>query len=176
MPESVPVSVTEPRFDPALLQLAGSRNLAALAALKRGGRPQLSMVNYALAVQGDTVTARVSVVDGRAKVANLRRRPECCLYLLDLKNPYRYLEVRGNARIEADYDYAFATNDFVVAVWNDAHNAADCPTIDAYRQDILDGTAEGTANDPTRPAPNNACPPTFGNTDIRGGSYADPTP
>ena len=75
-----------------------------------------------------------------------------------------------------DYDYAFATNDFVVAVWNDARNAADCPAIDAYRQQILDGTAAGTADDPTRPAPNNVCPATFGNTDIRGGSYLDPTP
>ncbi len=75
-----------------------------------------------------------------------------------------------------DYDYAFATNGFVVAVWNDARNAADCPLIDAYRQDIVDGDAAGVASDPTRPAPNNQCPPTFGNTDIRGGSYADPTP
>src|SRR6266536_3022222 len=72
-----------------------------------------------------------------------------------------------------DYDYAFATNGFVVAVWNDARNAADCPLIDAYRQDIVDGDAAGVASDPTRPAPNNQCPPTFGNTDIRGGSYAD---
>ena len=28
--------------------------------------------------------------------------------LLDLKNPYRYLVVRGNARIEPDDDYSFA--------------------------------------------------------------------
>jgi hypothetical protein len=75
-----------------------------------------------------------------------------------------------------DYDYAFATNDAVLAVWNDARNAADCAVIDAYRQDILDGTAAGDATDPTRPAPNNDCPDTFGNTDIFGGSYADPTP
>jgi hypothetical protein len=75
-----------------------------------------------------------------------------------------------------DYDYAFATNDAVLAVWNDARNAADCPAIDAYRQDVADGTAAGEATDPTRPAPNNQCPPTFGNTDIFGGSYADPTP
>jgi hypothetical protein len=75
-----------------------------------------------------------------------------------------------------DYNYAFATNDFVAAVWNDARFAADCPAIDAYRQQIVDGTAAGTADDPTRPAPNNVCPATFGNTDIWGGSYADPTP
>jgi hypothetical protein len=75
-----------------------------------------------------------------------------------------------------DYDYAFATNDFVVAVWNDARNAADCPAIDAYRQEVVNGTAEGVSTDPTRPAPKNDCPATFGNTDIWGGSYADPTP
>jgi len=75
-----------------------------------------------------------------------------------------------------DYDYAFATNDFVVAVWNDARFAADCPKIDAYRQQVVDGTAAGTSTDPTRPAPNNDCLSTFGNTDIWGGSYSDPTP
>jgi hypothetical protein len=75
-----------------------------------------------------------------------------------------------------DYDYAFATNDAVLVVWNDARDAADCPEIDAYRQEIVNGTAEGVSTDPTRPAPNNECPSTFGNTDIFGGSYADPTP
>ena len=75
-----------------------------------------------------------------------------------------------------DYNYAFATNAFVVAVWNDARNAADCPAIDAYRQAIADGNATSSSTDPLRPAPNNQCPATFGNTDIWGGSYADPTP
>ena len=74
-----------------------------------------------------------------------------------------------------DYDYAFATNNFVVAAWNDARNAADCEDIDAYRQDIVDGDAAGEADDPTRPAPQQDCLETFGNTDIFGGSYADPT-
>ncbi|MFL5981252.1 MAG: sialidase family protein [Gaiellaceae bacterium] len=75
-----------------------------------------------------------------------------------------------------DYNYAFATNDFVVAAWNDARNAAVCPAINAYRQDIVNGTAAGGASDPTRPAPQQQCPATFGNTDIFGGSYSDPTP
>jgi hypothetical protein len=75
-----------------------------------------------------------------------------------------------------DYNYAFATNDSVVAAWNDARNAADCPAIDAYRQKILDGTATSASDDPSRPAPATDCPATFGNTDIWGGSFADPTP
>jgi hypothetical protein len=75
-----------------------------------------------------------------------------------------------------DYDYVFATNDYAVATWNDARNAADCPAIDAYRQAVVDGTAAGDATDPNRPAPQQDCPATFGNTDIFGGSYPDPTP
>jgi hypothetical protein len=85
----------------------------------------------------------------------------------------------ANALIDeflGDYDYAFATNDGALLVWNDARNAADCPAIDAYRQDVVNGTAEGVSTDPTRPAPQQDCPATFGNTDIFGGSYADPTP
>ena len=69
-----------------------------------------------------------------------------------------------------DYDYAFATNAFAVLVWNDGRNAADCPAIDAYRQSLVDGTPG------TRPAPQQDCAPNYGNTDIYGGSYADPTP
>jgi hypothetical protein len=89
----------------------------------------------------------------------------------------------ANALIDeflGDYDYAFATRGGVVAVWNDARNAADCPAIDAYRDDVADGTAAGVSTDPTRPAPEQDCPATpgkdFGNTNIYGGSYADPTP
>jgi hypothetical protein len=69
-----------------------------------------------------------------------------------------------------DYDYAFATNAFAVLVWNDGRNAADCPAIDAYRQSLVDGTPG------TRPAPQQDCLANFGNTDIYGGSYADPSP
>ena len=75
-----------------------------------------------------------------------------------------------------DYDYAFATNSYAIATWTDARNAADCPAIDAYRQQDADGTAAGDATDPTRPAPQQDCQPTFGNTDIFSGSFPDPTP
>jgi hypothetical protein len=69
-----------------------------------------------------------------------------------------------------DYDYAFASRAGVAAVWNDARNAADCPAIDTYRESFVGGPAA------PRPAPNNDCPPTFGNTDIFGGFFPDPTP
>jgi hypothetical protein len=70
-----------------------------------------------------------------------------------------------------DYVYAAATRTYGVAVWNDTRNADDCPAVDAYHADQRDG---GT--DATRPSPGVQCAPRFGNTDIFGGSYADPTP
>jgi hypothetical protein len=69
-----------------------------------------------------------------------------------------------------DYNYAVATRDFGAAAWNDVRNAAVCPAINAYRQDVVDGTA-GAA-----PAPLTDCPATFGNTDIYSSAAADPTP
>jgi len=74
------------------------------------------------------------------------------------------------AEFLGDYNYAVATNSFGSAVWNDVRRAADCPAIDAFRQSIVNGA-------PTAPpAPEQDCPATFGNSDIFGGSFADPTP
>lgn len=69
-----------------------------------------------------------------------------------------------------DYVYAIATNDYAAAVWNDVRFAADCPAIDAWRASLQVGAPIPT------PRPNVDCPPTFGNGDIFGGSWADPTP
>jgi hypothetical protein len=69
-----------------------------------------------------------------------------------------------------DYVYAVATRAYGAGVWNDVRNAADCPPIDAWRMSLR------TGEDVAKPAPNNDCPPTFGNSDIFGGSYPDPTP
>jgi hypothetical protein len=74
-----------------------------------------------------------------------------------------------------DYVYAVATNSYGSAVWNDARNAADCPAIDAWRAAAQAAIQNGTTV-PAKPAPQQACPATFGNTDIFGGTYADPTP
>lgn len=69
-----------------------------------------------------------------------------------------------------DYNYAASTRDFAAPVYVDVRNAADCPAVDAYRQSLADGSPIA------KPAPNSDCPATFGNTDIFGGSFADPTP
>jgi hypothetical protein len=74
------------------------------------------------------------------------------------------------AEFLGDYVYAAATRQYGAAVWNDARNAADCPAIDAWRLSNITG---GTL---ARPAPEQACPAAFGNSDIYGGTYPDPTP
>ena len=74
------------------------------------------------------------------------------------------------AEFLGDYVYAVATKSYGSAVWNDVRNAADCSPIDAWRISVETGGSV------PRPAPAQDCPANFGNSDIYGGSYADPTP
>jgi PPOX class probable F420-dependent enzyme len=77
---------------------------ATLATLGKNGGPQLTEVWF-LFEDGEVKT---SLNDSRLKTKNLAARPQCSLFILDLANPFRYLDVRGTARIEPDDDYAFA--------------------------------------------------------------------
>jgi hypothetical protein len=99
------------------------------------------------------------------------------------------------AEFLGDYVYAAATRTYGAAVWNDVRNAADCPAVDVYRQALHDeavatgaqtaeaeepgdsGLPEQGADDPAvAPDVQQVCPATFGNSDIFGGGYPDPTP
>ncbi len=74
-----------------------------------------------------------------------------------------------------DYVYAVATNTYGAGVWNDMRNGSDCPAIDSWRAAAQIAFANGTTI-PTKPAPQQDCPATWGNSDIYGGSFLDPTP
>jgi PPOX class probable F420-dependent enzyme len=78
--------------------------VASLATIGRDGFPQLTEIWFLL----EDGELKLSLNTSRIKTRNLQERPQCSLLVLDLQNPYRYLEVRGNARIEPDDDYAFA--------------------------------------------------------------------
>jgi hypothetical protein len=99
------------------------------------------------------------------------------------------------AEFLGDYVYAAASRTYGAAVWNDVRNAADCPEVDAYRQELHDlavETGQQTA-EPEEPrgaalregaatqerefgeAPDvqSVCPDNFGNSDIYGGAWAN---
>jgi len=78
--------------------------VATLATIGGNGLPQLTEVWFL----HDDGELKLSLNNSRLKTRNLTKRPQCSLLLLDLQNPYRYLEVRGTAKLEADDDYAFA--------------------------------------------------------------------
>jgi PPOX class probable F420-dependent enzyme len=78
--------------------------VATLGTIDGHGFPQLTEVWF-LYEDGEV---RISLNDSRLKTRHLMKRPHCSLLVLDLANPYRYLEIRGTARIEPDDDYAFA--------------------------------------------------------------------
>ena len=102
------------------------------------------------------------------------------------------------AEFLGDYVYAAATRTYGAAVWNDVRGAADCPAVDAYRQALHSEAlaAGGPVAEPEEPRgkedaghhevtqePEAVSPPvqqvcggTFGNSDIFGGTYIDPTP
>ncbi|HWH21432.1 MAG TPA: PPOX class F420-dependent oxidoreductase [Solirubrobacterales bacterium] len=77
---------------------------ATLATLGKDGGPQLTEVWFLF----EDGKVRTSLNDSRLKTKNLVARPRCSLFILDLANPFRYLDVRGTAKVEPDDDYAFA--------------------------------------------------------------------
>ena len=78
--------------------------VATLATVGADGRPQLSAVWFL----ADDDTVRVSLNTSRQKTKNLTNNGAATLFILDTANPARYLELRGDATVVADPDYAFA--------------------------------------------------------------------
>ena len=77
---------------------------ATLGTVGPDGRPQLTEVWFL--AEGETVALSLST--SRQKTKNLMANPAASLFLLDLANAYRYVELRGDAEISADDDYSFA--------------------------------------------------------------------
>jgi PPOX class probable F420-dependent enzyme len=134
MPTRPTPAVDPAPLDPALVALARARNLGTLAAVKKDGRPQLSMVNFALDPEGRT--ARVSVVDGRAKVANLRRDPRASL-LVTSGDGWSYAVLEGDADFSP---VASATDDATVEELVELYRTIrgeDHPDWDDYREAMV---------------------------------------
>jgi PPOX class probable F420-dependent enzyme len=76
---------------------------ATLATLEPDSQPQMSEIWFLY----DDGEVRLSLNTARRKTQNLMAREMCTLMILDLDNPFRYVEVRARARIEPD-DGTFA--------------------------------------------------------------------
>lgn len=78
--------------------------VAVLATIAPDGRPQQSAVWFL----ADGETVRISLAASRQKLKNLQANPAVGLTILDLVNPFRYLELRGDAEVVPDADRSFA--------------------------------------------------------------------
>jgi PPOX class probable F420-dependent enzyme len=77
------------------LGFARSHRNAVLITLKRDGRPQSSNISYVL---GDDDLLRISVTDGRAKTANIRRDPRVSLHV-NRDDFWAYVVLEGEASL-----------------------------------------------------------------------------
>ena len=82
----------------ALIDLIRAHDHGVLATIRRDGRPQLSTVNYAFDAR--TEILRVSITDGRAKTANLRRDPRAALHVSS-PDGWSYAVADGPAELSA---------------------------------------------------------------------------
>ena len=78
--------------------------MATFATVGLDGYPQLSEVWFL--AEDDTI--RLSLNSSCEKTKNIVRHPACTLFILDLANTTRYLELRADALVEPDDDYRFA--------------------------------------------------------------------
>ena len=77
------------------MEFVADRKHGVLATLKSDGRPQLSNILYHV---GDDGVIRISVTDGRAKTANLRRDPRASLHVTR-DDFYAYVVVEATAEL-----------------------------------------------------------------------------
>src|SRR5437868_3294442 len=80
-------------------------DVAMLSTVGGDGFPQVTAVWFLLDDDGEV---KLSLNASRQKTKNLRRHPECTLFILDRSNPHRALEIRARAELTPDDEYAFA--------------------------------------------------------------------
>jgi PPOX class probable F420-dependent enzyme len=76
---------------------------ATLTTVDAKGRPQSTAVWYLVDEDG---SLKGSITDDRQKYKNLKRNPNCTLFIIDPSNPWKTLEIRAEAQLAADPDKA----------------------------------------------------------------------
>lgn len=96
--------MTAPRIPDSHLDLATNSPVGILTTNGADGRPQTTALWFLY----DEGKIRISLNTARQKTKNLLRDPKVTFFLIDLANPFRTLEIRGDASVEPDDNYAFA--------------------------------------------------------------------
>ncbi|MET8267836.1 PPOX class F420-dependent oxidoreductase [Micromonospora arida] len=118
----------------ALSDLVAGRSMGVLATIKRDGRPQLSTVLYSF--DRDAGLIRVSVTDGRAKTANLRRDPRASFHVSS-EDGWAYAVVEGRAELTPPAtQHDDETVEELVALYRGL--SGEHPDWDEYRQAMVD--------------------------------------
>lgn len=117
----------------AALTWAADRDDGVLITIRRDGRPQSSDITYRV-VDG---VFEISVTDGRAKTANLRRDPRAVLHVTD-RSSWSYLSFDGTVTLTppartVDDDVADALVEYYRVVAGREH-----PDWDEYRRAMVD--------------------------------------
>ncbi len=115
------------------LDWAGERSHAVLITIRRDGRPQSSDISYRL-VDG---VFEISLTDGRAKTANLRRDNRSVLHLTEI-SAWSYLSFDGTVELSAT---TTATDDATADALVEYYRAVagqDHPDWAEYRQAMVD--------------------------------------
>jgi len=79
--------------------------IVTLATIGPDGFPQVTAVWF---LAEDDGTVKLSLNTARQKTRNLQHHPDATLFFVDPANPYRTLEIRAQANVSPDPDYAFA--------------------------------------------------------------------
>lgn len=95
--------MTTPEIPDSHKGLLGAQ-VGVLGTIGASGRPQLSATWFL--AEGETV--KISLNTSRQKVKNLLANPKVSFMIIDPASPYKYVELRGDAEIIPDADYAFA--------------------------------------------------------------------
>jgi PPOX class probable F420-dependent enzyme len=114
------------------LDFARAHRQGVLTTVKRDGRPQLSNVAYHV---GDDGVIRISVTDGRAKTANLRRDRRASLHVTR-DDFYAYVVLEGEAELTPT---AASPDDATVDALVDYYRAVagEHPDWDDYRRAMV---------------------------------------
>ena len=109
--------MTNASIPPSHRDLLDDPTPVALATIGPTGHPQVTAIWVIR--DGDTVVTSLAGI--RQKLKNLQARPQATVFVVDPGNPYRTLEIRGDAEIEPDPDLTtlgkvlagYGTNAFV---------------------------------------------------------------